>query len=517
MPDAGGEGEILALVLDQVRRFAAREIDSAAIDREAQIPPSVLRTAGELGLFGLTIPEEHGGMGLSMSAATRVIIELAKVDRSVATSIGLHCGLGLRGLIELGSPELQGQWLPRLATGEIIASFAATEPGAGSDLTAVRTTAVEQDGELTIDGEKAYVTNGAFAGLVTILARTPGIGGARAHCLIAVPTGIPGVHIGPEEHKLGIRGSSTVTVTYENARVPMGNIIGEPGAGMKHAHRVLEWGRTLMSAGCVGTAKAALAATLDHVVTRKQFGKPIGHFAASRAHVARMAGKVCAMESIVEHVARLEGLGESIAIPSAAAKVFCSEGAFDVCDTAIQLHGALGFIEETGIARMLRDCRITRIFEGANDVLLVHTGAALLGGLAGVRRLHGDLSDGQAEGGQAWERTERRLEEAVVAVKSRLGVGAVRHQLLLQRLARAHMAQLAASACMRGEQDGNGTDALVVAYAVVELTSFADGQLDLLQGSEADAVRDAAVTDSLYSAQDGLEKGQPSKQPEARS
>lgn len=343
------EAEILEGLLPQVVRFLASEVDGYAIDRDGAIPPAVRAGIAALGLFGMTIPEAFGGAGLSLGAACRVVAEIARVDRSVAIMVGLHAGLGTRGLVELGTPVLRARWLPRLASGDAIASFAATEAGAGSALTGIRTTGRVVGGHLHLDGEKSYVTNGGFAGLFTVLVRTPGLGGDRAQSIVCVPADTPGVRIGPEEKKLGIRGSSTVTVSFEDVRVPLDHVLGIPGDGMRQVDGLLAWGRTLMSAGCVGAARGAMDATVAHVRERRQFGGVIGDFAATRAHVAWMAARTYAMDSLVRSVGDTQAAAGAIGLDSTIAKVFCSEGAFDVCDRAVQLHGALGFLEETGV------------------------------------------------------------------------------------------------------------------------------------------------------------------------
>ena len=252
------EAEALPLVLAESKRLVGSLADAASIDREGAIPPALRQAVAEAGLFGLTVPEAHGGAGFSLKSACAVIADIATLERSTAIMIGLHSGLGTRPLVELGSAELKSTLLPEIATGARIAAFAATEAEAGSDLTGIRTTGTLVDGGIRLDGEKVYVTNGGFAGCFTVLARTPGLGGARAHSLIFVPRETAGLSLGPEEDKLGIRGSSTVTVSFENAVVPRAMILGEPGRGIDQAHAALAWGRTLMAAGCVGTARAAL-------------------------------------------------------------------------------------------------------------------------------------------------------------------------------------------------------------------------------------------------------------------
>lgn len=476
IPRSAPELDPLDLLLPQVRRFLESQVRGDVIDREGRIPVAVRQGAAAMGLFGLTIPVEHGGAGLPLGSACRVVTELARVDRSVAIMIGLHVGLGTRGLVAHGTPELRGSWLPRLASGDGVASFAVTEAGAGSDLTSIRTTAEPSEAGLRITGEKSYVTNGGFADLFTVLVRTPGLGGDRAVSVVCVPRATPGVAIGAEEDKLGIRGSSTVTVSFDRALVPWSYIVGETGRGMEVVHELLGWGRTLMAAGCVGTARAALDASLAHASERRQFGREIGAFGATRAHVAWMAARVHAMDAIVKSVAAEEASGRSIETASAIAKVFTSESAFAVCDRAVQLHGALGFLEPTGIARMLRDARITRIFEGANDVLLVRIGAARLTAADTVVR---------SDDGRLTEPLAKRLAAAVTSVRQRLGIRAVRRQLVLQRIASAEVALTVARVAGTREPLGR--------YASEHLVEEGHRALDELPRAELDEDEASAI------------------------
>ena len=498
-----GDREVLELLLPQVRRFSAG-LDARAIEAAREVDATLRRQAAELGLFGLSIPEEHGGLGLSLAGVAEVIATVAAADRSVATTVGLHGGLGIRGLIEFGSPALKARYLPLLASGEMIAAFAATEAGAGSDLAAVATTGRLDGDHLCVSGEKAYVTNGGFADLFTVLARTPGYGGARAHCLLLIPRNSPGITIGPEEHKLGICGSSTLTVTFDDVRVPLDHVIGEPGKGMSHAYRVLEWGRSLMAAGCVGTGRAALDMAVTHVATRRQFGRSLDAFESTRAHLGRMASLHFAMACLVEEVGRRDDAGRDIATASAAAKVLCSEGAFELCDRSIQLHGALGYIEETGVARLLRDCRVTRIFEGANDVLLVHMGTALLAGAesSSERMLHaGAANDGVAAClpmMHRWADIDATLSAAIVAAKKKHGIAVVKKQVLLQRVATAHVCLLAASATLRRANEQRTAAATVLAnHAARHLLRKAAAEIAIWTESVDDAALDAQVFGAL--------------------
>jgi len=474
-------------LLAEVRRFM-RTVDAKAADDASGFPPAVLDTARSLGLFALTIPSAHGGLGLSLETACVVIDTIATVDRSLAITIGLHAGLGTRAVVELATSAVQDVWLPRLAAGTCVGAFAATESGAGSDLMAVRTTLAPSGDELVLDGEKSFVTNGGFAGVFTVLARSPALGGERAHSLVLVPADSAGVVVGREEKKLGIRASSTTTVRFDGVRVPRAHVLGTPGRGMDHAHDVLAWGRTLMAAGCVGTVRAALGATLGHVTTRRQFGRTIGSQPASREHVATMASKLCAMDALVRYVARQTD-PRMLGALSPIAKVFCSEEAFAVCDQAVQLHGALGFLEPFGVARMLRDCRVTRIFEGANDVLLVRLGLA--------RATAKESWSGAAMGAPSGARDlAARLDGVVDRLRARYGVNLVRHQTILQHLARAEM--YLSAACATWSRGFTTFDATLVQLAVEDLLTRAGHHLDAIGPAEAREDRVLAITERLY-------------------
>lgn len=372
---ASDEADLVSSLIDSVDRYARDRIDARGIDRAHQIAPSVLRDLAEIGLFGLSIPERWGGAGLSMRAIADVTTALARHDRSVATTVGLHLGLGTRGLVAFGSEAQHERWLPDLAAGDSIAAFATTEPDAGSDLAAIRTRALLRDGALHVDGGKVFVTNGGFADLYTITASTPGLGGARrGHGLLVLERGDPGVRAGAEEDKLGLRGSSTTTLHLDGVVVPKDRLIGPPGEGMAQLAHVLAWGRTLMAAGCIGTAEAAISAATFHTSERKQFGKALDRFEVVQDQLADMAALRFAMVALVRDVTALEHDPAALLARSVAVKVLCSEAAWEIADVAVQLHGGSGFVEETGVALLLRDARITRIFEGANDVLRIHLG-----------------------------------------------------------------------------------------------------------------------------------------------
>lgn len=374
----GGDPEVLGPVLAETERFCRAELDAAAVDHDAAIPRRVLDGLAGLGLFGVTLPEAFGGADLPLASACKVVDTIAAFDRSVAVSLGLHLGLGTRGLVRYGSAAQHERYLPSLAEGSRIAAFSTTEAGAGSDLSSLRTQGRVDGEHLVVSGEKIYVTNGGFAGLYTLAVSTPGLGGAqRGQSVVLVERGDPGFSVLREEKKLGLKGSSTTGLLLEDVRLPLDRVLGEAGQGAKMLQHILSWGRTLMSAGCCGTAREAIRRAMDHVTTRRQFGRSLSALEVVREKLARMRAKHFAMEALVDEVAREPE--ETLAVRSLAAKVFSSEQGWLVVDAALQLHGGSGFIEETGLAVMLRDLRVTRIFEGANDVLLAHLGAHELG------------------------------------------------------------------------------------------------------------------------------------------
>lgn len=432
---AAGPDEVHALG-EALDAWARARLDARALDRAHRIPPALLAELAELGGFGLTLPESVGGAGVDLPGACRLVARLARHDRSVATTVGLHLGLGTRGLVRFGTPDQLERWGPELAAGRRIAAFCATEPGAGSDLGALRTRLAAVGEGLRLDGSKAYVTNGAFAGLYTVLCQSPGLGGARrGQSLVLVDRADAGVSVGREEEKLGLRASSTTPVDFDGVRLPADRLLGAAGAGATLAGHVLAWGRTLMAAGTVGTAAAALALARRHCAGRVQFGRPLEELAVVREQLADLVATVWGLEALVAAAAadpdRLE-------VASLSAKVVASELSGEVCDLALQLHGGGGFVEETGVALLVRDGRVTRIFEGANDVLRVHRGLFAAAGEPG------DASPLGVE-----------LAAAVDRARERLGVRLAGDHVALHRIgALATLRDAARAARARAEREG---------------------------------------------------------------
>ncbi len=490
--EVGVDAELVSALVVAVRRFTDRRVDALAHDRAGALPAWLLDEARALGLFGLAIPEVYGGLGLGLGPTSAVIAELARADRSLAVTVGLHNGLGTRPLVESGTEAQRSAWLPTLASGERIASFAATEPEAGSDLTAMRTRACRDGDRWRLDGEKAYVTNAALAGVVTVLARVPDEG-ALATGLFVVPRGTPGLTLGHEERKLGLRASSTCSIHFDAATVDPEHRIGTSGSGVDHAHRALEWGRTLMSAGCLGTARAALELTLAYARQRRQFGRTLVELGAVRGHLATMASAVTTIEAMLGSVGRDDAAAASIVGSSAALKVHASELAFDVCDRAIQVHGALGFVEDAGIAILARDCRVTRIFEGANDVLLLRLGTALL---AGRGLPHTDASDLDGAAGDV----RLALDRTVRAIRDAYGVTAIQRQPLVLALARADVALFAASCCLSEARAASGQRAALLRHAARRALDQARAAVRASDFASTDEIDEHAIVDALMAS-----------------
>lgn len=378
-PQGGGrpQDDLVQAFCGELRRFLADRVDPLKVDADHAMPAGILEELAELGAFGVSIPERWGGSELGLSGACAVVETLAHRDRAVATTVGLHLGLGTRGLVAFANDAQRERWLPDLASGARIGAFATTEPGSGSDLSRLATRArLDADtGRVRIDGQKIYVTNGNLAQTYTISVSTEGIGDAAHGQNIVVLERGDGLKIGAEEDKLGLRGSSTTSLFLDDVQVDIDRVVGEHGRGHTVISQVLAFGRTAMAAGCNGTAWAALDSASAHVVDRRQFGKPLAAQPVIRLQLADMAAGLFAMRAMVEATGLVEDDAHALERRSLCAKVFCSETDWQICDMNVQLHGGSGYIEETGAPLLLRDARITRIFEGANDVLASRMGA----------------------------------------------------------------------------------------------------------------------------------------------
>ena len=361
----------LTLVRDMARDFAEKELAPRAAkhDRQEHIDREVYAKLAELGLMGLTVPEEFGGSGLGNLALATVLIELNRGCASTGVTVSVHNSLVGAPLKRFGTPEQQRAWFPRLATGEVIGAYCLTEPNAGSDAAALRTTAVKQGAEYVLDGTKLFVTNGNEAGLFIVYARTdPKVPKANGISAFLVPRESKGLRIGKKEKKTGIRGSSTTEVIFEGVRVPAANLIGQENRGFQIAMDTLDGGRIGIAAQAVGIGQACLEASTKYAKERQQFGRPIGDFQAIQWKLADMSTQLEASRLLTLRAAWLRDQGEPCGLQAAQAKLFASKTANLCADEAVQIHGGAGYTDEFPVERLFRDARITEIYEGATDV-----------------------------------------------------------------------------------------------------------------------------------------------------
>ena len=367
------EQETVSLVIESVQRFLTSEQEGfPKYDRSGSLPDEFLTQLKELGLFGIIIPTEHNGFGLSASSYARIIEELAWFDGSAALTIGAHTSIGMRGLLLFGNQDQKARYLPRLATGEMVAAFCLTEAGSGSDAASVKTNAVRQeDGSYILNGEKIWITNGGWADFFTVFAKT----GEKEMTAFIVERAFAGVSNGPKEDKMGIRASSTTTVAFKDVRVPPENILGPVGQGFKVAMTILNNGRTGLGGGCVGSMKRCIKLAVEQANTRKQFGKRLVEFGLIQEKLTDMAVRCFAGESLVMLVSSyIDQKHPDFSTEAAISKVYLSEALWSVANDALQIAGGNGFMREYPYEQIVRDARINLIFEGTNEILRLYIG-----------------------------------------------------------------------------------------------------------------------------------------------
>jgi len=364
--------QTLTMLIDSVARFVRSRLVPAepVVAETDEIPAELIHAMRELGLFGLAIPEEFGGLGLTMEEEVSVAFELAWTSPAFRSLIGTNNGIGSQGLIIDGTPEQKQKYLPRLASGELIASFALTEPDAGSDAASLRSSAVRDGDVYVLNGTKRYITNAPEAGIFTVMARTdPTIKGAAGISAFLVEAGTPGLTLGKRDIKMGQKGAHTCDVIMDNCRVPVANLIGgKEGVGFKTAMKVLDKGRLHIAAICVGAAERMLADSLAYAMQRQQFGKPIADFQLVQAMLADSKAEIYAARSMVMDAARRRDEGEDISTEASCCKLFASEMCGRVADRAVQIHGGAGYIADYAVERFYRDVRLFRIYEGTTQI-----------------------------------------------------------------------------------------------------------------------------------------------------
>lgn len=409
--------EMLGAMTDAIDQFLnPKTADLKEYDRNAEQPEEFIQALRDMGLFGLIIPEEYGGLALSNAAYARVLGQTSSHDTSVSLTIGAHSSIGMKGLLLFGNDEQKQRYLPQLASGELIAAFCLTESGAGSDAAAIRTKATRNDdGSWILNGEKIWITNGGIAGFYTVFAKTDTPEGKVTAFI--VEAGWKGVEHGPHEDKMGIRASSTTTVSFSDVHVPAENVLGSVGKGFKVAMSILNSGRTGLGGGAVGGIKSLIKMASAQAKDRKQFDKPIAEFGLVREKIAQMTVDCFAAESTVWMVAHLIDSGcTDYSVEAAISKVFASEAVQRASYEALQIAAGNGYMREFPYEQITRDTRILSIFEGTNEILRLYIALSGLKGvgigLGELKTAVGDIFNDPIKGfGVLGDYTSRRMRE----------------------------------------------------------------------------------------------------------
>jgi acyl-CoA dehydrogenase len=358
-------------LIDTVRRFVTERLRplEAKVAEDDAMPPEVVEEMKALGLFGLSIPEAYGGLDLSMEDECLVAVELGRTSPAFRSTFGTNVGIGSQGLVMFGTEDQKHKYLPGIASGEIITSFALTEPEAGSDSANVQTRAILDGDAYVLNGSKRFITNANKADLFTVMARSdpdkPGAGGVSA---FLVERNLPGLSVGKPEKKMGQQGAHICDVIFDNVRVPVESRLGREGEGFKVAMQVLDRGRLHISAVCVGVAERLIKDCVAYMSERKQFGQPLSNFQLLQGMIADSKTESLAAKALTMETARKRDAGQSVTMEAAAAKYFASEMVGRVADRAVQIFGGAGYVADHGIERLYRDVRIFRIYEGTSQI-----------------------------------------------------------------------------------------------------------------------------------------------------
>ncbi|AZM97590.1 acyl-CoA dehydrogenase family protein [Vreelandella venusta] len=364
--------ETMQLLLDSIRSF----VKEALIPREEEIaesdeiPDDIASQMRDMGLFGLTIPEEYGGLGVTMEEEVNIAFELGRTSPAFRSFIGTNNGIGSIGILLDGTHEQKANYLPRLASGEILSAFCLTEPDSGSDAASLRTTAIKDGDDYLINGTKRYITNAPHAGIFTVMARTNlEVKGAKSISAFIVEADTPGITIGKRDKKMGQKGAHTADVIFDNVRVPVSALIGEQeGVGFKTAMKVLDKGRLHIAAIAVGAAERVLDDSLRFAMERQQFGKPIAEFQLIQGMLADSKAEIYAARCMVLDAARKRDEGQNVSTEASCAKMFATEMCSRVADRGVQIHGGAGYISEYAVERFYRDVRLFRLYEGTTQI-----------------------------------------------------------------------------------------------------------------------------------------------------
>ncbi len=364
--------ETFSMLRETVRRFVEGRLipNEDRVEVEDAVPLEIIQEMRDLGLFGLTVPEEYGGLGLTMGEEAQIVFELGRTAFAYRSVIGTTVGIGSQGIVMDGTPEQKAEWLPKLASGEVMASFALTEPGSGSDAASISMAATKDGDVYRLNGTKRYITNAPRAGMFTVMARSePEVKGAAGVTAFILPAGAPGLSFGKIDKKMGQKGTLTCDVIFDNVAVPAANIIGGvPGRGFKTAMKVLDRGRIHMSALACGMSDRLVQESLQYAVERNQFGQAIGHFQLIQGMLADSRTDAYASWAMVKDVAERFDKGEKVSADVASAKYFTTEAVGRVADRAVQIHGGAGYMAEYKVERFYRDVRLLRIYEGTSQI-----------------------------------------------------------------------------------------------------------------------------------------------------
>ena len=363
--------ETINQLVDLIERFVRERLIPAEnqLAEEGKLPDDLLQEMKELGLFGLTIPEEYGGLGLTMEEEILVAMALGKTSPAFRSIMGTNNGIGSAAIVFDGTEEQKQKYLPKYASGEFISCFCLTEPDAGSDAAALKTTAVRDGDHYVINGTKRYITNAYVADTFNVMARTdPDNKGARGISSFIVEKDTPGITLGTIDKKMGQSGSMTCDVIFEDCRVPAENIIGKEGDGFITAMKVLDRGRLHIAGVSCGVAERLIRDSLDYAIQRKQFGKPIAEQQLIQAMLADSKTETYAAQCMVMETARKRDNGENVSTESSASKLFATEMVGRVADRAVQIHGGAGYMSEYAVERFYRDVRLFRLYEGTSQI-----------------------------------------------------------------------------------------------------------------------------------------------------
>jgi butyryl-CoA dehydrogenase len=358
------------MLRDMVRDFAVNEVRpvAAEIDESCRFPIENVEKMGELGLMGIVFPEEYGGAGMDQVCYAIAVEELSRVCASTGITLAAHISLGVFPIYAFGNKEQKQEWLPKLCSGEILGAFGLTEPNAGSDAGGTQTTAVRTDGGWVVNGSKRFITNASISTVYSFTAMTDREKKTRGISAFLVSKGVPGFSVDRKEHKLGIRGSDTAGLIFEDCKIPEANLLGKEGEGFKYFMETLNGGRISIAAMALGIAQGALDESLKFVQDRKAFGKKISEFQMTQFKLADMATWIEAARHLVYNSARLKDAGPPFLKEASMAKLYASEIATKCCEHAIQLHGGFGYCRDYPVERMWRDAKLTEIGEGTSEI-----------------------------------------------------------------------------------------------------------------------------------------------------